>query len=540
MSEKFKNLIKSENFIIGFSCFALLMIRYFWQGITYYPQMDDYIQYHNYADFYGSVSAAVENLGLLRARPLAGVLDIALWSKFWGNMHIAVMIISLLYVMSGMMFKKVFSEYFRISNIFIVIYLLNPFFFEGVYWVSASSRIAVGLFFAALALWFFQKYFDNNLKSCLALSFVAQLISFCFYEQAMVLSITVTMFIGIFRWIKKDRRCFTSLFTFVNIVLYYFIINIQSQSTLYDSRMKIVLPFIGKGFLGNLKNSLNQYIEIFIDGFKNILIKGTVKGFTITQNWNGIFAILLSLVASGFFLVIIFKKKEDKENEKKFNTIFGIIVSLLILIAPLTPFFIIEGAYIPMRNGMMAMVGMALLVDIAISAVLKNNRIKGILCAVMAFIFTVCAFSETNTYKISYDEDMKLVNAVSQIEVKPNMAIIGIDEHWDKDQSFMYKEHVSATSGSAWSLTGMLRCCLDDQSIPVVTPISAESPYMSWSYDSKKLSNFDWLYHYEDGHLIELEYTQTDDTTYELSHDGQPYGKIYDNEGMGVFEIYDR
>ena len=117
MSEKFKKLISSETFIIGFACFALLLVRYFWQGVAYYPQMDDYIQYHNYSDFYGSVSAAVENLGLLRARPLAGIMDIAVWSKLWGNMHIAVMIISALYVVSGILFKNVFEKYFNMSNI---------------------------------------------------------------------------------------------------------------------------------------------------------------------------------------------------------------------------------------------------------------------------------------------------------------------------------------------------------------------------------------------------------------------------------------
>ena len=159
MSERFKKLIKTEEFIIGFACFALLMIRYFWQGLAYYPQMDDYIQYHNYSVFYGSVAAAVENLGPLRARPLAGIMDIAVWSKLWGNMHIAVIIITLMYVISGLFFKKVFEKYFRMSNMFLVIYLLSPFFFEAVYWVSASSRIVVGLFFASLALYLFQKYF---------------------------------------------------------------------------------------------------------------------------------------------------------------------------------------------------------------------------------------------------------------------------------------------------------------------------------------------------------------------------------------------
>ncbi|MBE6988546.1 MAG: hypothetical protein E7432_07235 [Ruminococcaceae bacterium] len=540
MSEKFKKLISSESFIIGFACFTLLLVRYFWQGVAYYPQMDDYIQYHNYASFYGSLGAAIENLGLLRARPLAGVMDIAVWSKLWGNMYIAVMIISALYVASGMLFKNVFEKYFKMSDIFLVIYLLSPFFFEAVYWVSASSRIVVGLFFAALALYLFQLYFEKNSKIMLAASFLVQLIAFCFYEQAMVISITVTMFIGIFRFIKKDKRCFTAFTTFINVVLYYLITNIQSSSTLYDSRMKIVLPFMGKGFIGNFRNSLNQYIEIFTDGFINIGTKGFVKGLTITQNLNGIIALVVTLLLCALFIMVAVRFKDGDNEDKKFGLFFAIPVAFLILLAPLTPFFVIENAYIPMRNGMMAMLGLAMLVDVVVSKALKNRKAVGVICAVMVFCFTVSAFSELDTYRQSYLEDMKLVAAAADAEITENTAIIGIDEHWIKDQNFMYKEHVSATSGSPWSLTGMLRCYTKNQQIPIVTPISSDVPYMSWSYDSKKLSNFDTVYHYVDNDLIKLEYIQTDDKTYELTHDGQPYAKMYDEEGRGVFEIYDK
>lgn len=540
MSERFKKLIKTEEFIIGFACFALLMIRYFWQGLAYYPQMDDYIQYHNYSAFYGSVAAAVENLGLLRARPLAGIMDIAVWSKLWGNMHIAVIIISLMYVISGLLFKKVFEKYFRMSNLFLVIYLLSPFFFEAVYWVSASSRIVVGLFFASVALYLFQKYFETNSIKTLILSFIFQLIAFCFYEQAMVISITVTMFIGIFQLFRKNMRCFTAFLTFVNVVFYYLITNIQSSSVLYDSRMKIILPFMGKGFLGNFKNSLKQYIEIFADGFRNIGINGFVKGIGITQNFAGIVAIIVAILVCMLFIVAGFKFAGTNNNDKKFSIWIAIPTSLLIALAPLTPFFVIENAYIPMRNGMMAMLGIAMFVDILITVILNDKRVVSIICAIMAFCFTVSAFSELDTYRLSYLEDSKLADAVAQVELTDNTAIIGIDEHWVKDQNFMYKEHVSATSGSAWSLTGMLRCRLENQQLSLVTPISAEVPYMSWSYESKKLSNFDKIYHYTDDQLIELECEQTEEKTYELTYDGVPYAKMYDQKGMGVFEIYDK
>ena len=540
MSERFKKLLRNEELIVGFACFMLLLVRYFWQGIAYYPQMDDYIQYHNYASFYGGVVSAVESLGLLRARPLAGVMDIAVWSKFWGNMHFVVMIISAMYVMSGILFKRVFEKYFKMSNLFLVIYLLSPFFFEAVYWISASSRIVVGLFFASWALYLFQRYFETDDIKKLIVSFVIQLAAFCMYEQAMVISITVTMFVGIFRLFKKDKRSLTAFITFVNVVLYYLITNIQSSSTLYDSRMKIILPFMGNGFLKNFDKSWKQYEEIFTEGCEKLMTEGFVKGISLTANPAGIVAILLVLVFAATFIIVSLSKEKAVSKDKKFNVLLMIPVALLIGFAPLTPFFVIENAYIPMRNGMMAMIGIAMLIDAVVVTILRNKKAIGILCAVMAFCFTVSAFSETDTYRRSYVEDAKLAQTVAGVELTENTAIIGIDEHWVKDQVFMYKEHVSATSGSAWSLTGMLRCVLDNQQLTLVTPISAEVPYMSWSYESKKLSNFDMVYHYTDGQLVKLDYEQTGEKTYELSADGMSYGKLYDEKGMGVLELYDK
>ena len=61
-----------------------------------------------------------------------------------------------------------------------------------------------------------------------------------------------------------------------------------------------------------------------------------------------------------------------------------------------------------------------------------------------------------------------------------------------------------------------------------------------WDIELKKLSNFDKIYHYTDDQLIELECEQTEEKTYELTYDGVPYAKMYDQKGMGVFEIYDK
>jgi uncharacterized membrane protein YfcA len=56
------------------------------------------------------------------------------------------------------MLKWVWSRYFGIGYVFLIVYTLLPLGFEGIYWMSAASRIVVGMFFASAALVFFEKW----------------------------------------------------------------------------------------------------------------------------------------------------------------------------------------------------------------------------------------------------------------------------------------------------------------------------------------------------------------------------------------------
>ena len=139
--------------------FLLFFIRFVYYGFEYYPQLDDYIQYYSYRQFLGTVPEIIEKLGLFSARPIAGFMDITVWNFFFSkNMIFGVMILSLMYTASAFLLKKSFSNIFTVGNLFIVLYTLLPLGFEGTYWVSASSRVVVGMFFASLSIYFFSEY----------------------------------------------------------------------------------------------------------------------------------------------------------------------------------------------------------------------------------------------------------------------------------------------------------------------------------------------------------------------------------------------
>lgn len=534
MLKSFKDNIKNSDWMLGAICYALLCIRYLWRGFMYFPQLDDYIQYHNYSAFYGNLRDAVVNLGLLKARPLAGISDVGLWSKFWGNMVIPLLVITLMYVVSGVLLKKVFSKYFSVSKLFLVLYLLMPFGFEGLYWISASSRIVTGLFFASISIWFFQNFLDNKNFMSLVFSALFQLLCFGFYEQSMVFSITIMLLLGIYNIILKNKRGWFSLVTFLNVIAYFGVTRLQKTSILYDSRMKVVLPFINEEFGINFIKSMYQFKKIFVDGFLRILVLGFKNGLNLIIENKG-YVILAAVIALAV-LTLVFV---DNDNREKSKSLIGIVMGLLLFFAPLTPFFIISDSYIPMRNAVTSFAGMALVADIVFTSMFKNKSLRNIICVSMVLVFTICGFAEIESYKVTYDNDSSVAAAFKDVEFKENSAIIGLEEFYGI-QNFPYKEHVLSACSSNWALTGMMRCVKNDANVPLIMPISSKTPYMSWSKKSKLLSNFEHIYYYNSGEMIKLSCEKTGDDEYKLYDGTKPFGDMKDVEGQGVFTIYDK
>ena len=120
--------------------FALFFIRFTYYGLKYYPQLDDYLHYSVY-------TADKLTTSFLTTRPLASMLDVYFWSNFWGNLIVAVLILSVLYTLAIYLLMRVFRQYFSCGWMFLLIAALLPMGFEGLYWLSASTRIIAGLFF---------------------------------------------------------------------------------------------------------------------------------------------------------------------------------------------------------------------------------------------------------------------------------------------------------------------------------------------------------------------------------------------------------
>ena len=127
--------------------FALVMARFCAFGMEYYHQLDDYIQYHNYPSS-GDFMALQRATGLLASRPLAGIADFFVWGPMFDHMIWGVALISVMYVAAVLVIWNILGRYFRVSPVLPVIMALLPLGIEGTYWMSASTRVVVGILFA--------------------------------------------------------------------------------------------------------------------------------------------------------------------------------------------------------------------------------------------------------------------------------------------------------------------------------------------------------------------------------------------------------
>ena len=148
----------------------------------------------------------MERLGLLAARPLAGILDITLWSWLWPCSIVGVLILAALYSIAAIELCKLFEKLLGTSKLFIAIFALLPLGIEGTYWMSASTRIIPGLFFAAISAKFFVKYLESKRFKYELFSLICQFITFCFYEQTAVFSCALNVIIAFFYLRNGNRR----------------------------------------------------------------------------------------------------------------------------------------------------------------------------------------------------------------------------------------------------------------------------------------------------------------------------------------------
>ncbi len=546
--EFYRKLNKPKNgeaFLKFFSVFFLVAIRFLYFGFKYFPQLDDYIQHHNYAP-QGDFFYLVERLGLLAARPLAGILDITLWSWLWPCSIVGVLIICVLYSAAAIEFCKIFKKLLGTSELFIIVFALLPLGIEGTYWMSASTRIIPGMFFAAISAKLFVCYLEKKRIKYAVFTLLFQFITFCFYEQTAVLSCALNVLIAFFYFRNGNRRWKLSLGCFACAALYFWVTSFASDSPLYAGRTSIILPTTAYYFDNFLPSLLSQFKSAFLGGGYYTLVYGFIRG-AMQIFRDGAWVYCLLVLAGSVIFGYLAASKDDKKGERK--VISELVVGMLLTLAPLAPFFVVENPWFSFRGTVPSFVGISLICDAVVRIITRNKGVAiPLISTFAAFVFCICSVSEVSDYRLTYLADTKVVSRIATItsDIKEEIpdvdkvAIFNVDTRYVTELNSYYHEHIHGVTESDWALTGAIRCYNNDSFEGITyVPFSLKDEflYKQWNYDAKNIPSMDavYVYDYYDDTIERLEVV-FGNSQYELYYlDGEKYGTVVEKDGLATF-----
>lgn len=540
-NNRFNKLDRDKLFI--FIIFALIFIRYCYYGFHYYNQLDDYILYHNFTSRPQKPLPVMFSSGLLGSRPLACLGDIFFWSHFYPAMIAGVAVISVLFASSAGLLRWVFAQHFGTSYLFCVIYSLLPLGFEGTYWMSAATRIVVGLFFAALALYGFERWCHSGKIRMFLCYSIFQLLAYGLYEQVLIFSMSSVLLVAVLNFKKHRSRSLCGLFSFVNVVFYYLICLYLSHGNVFSGRGKLVS--INSLYYWKIvfPSVLKQLKDAFLMGGFYTITKGFQRGIgLLLDNFNFLYvAGLLALV------ILLFSFVKSSKNQGK-KSVSALVAGLFLAVAPVSLFFFIDNSWFSFRGTVVSFCGLALIADTLFALMFGKCKNPGQIAAwaisLFALLCCISSISELHDYRETTMQDQKFVNLLEDALKSDDLmrkgvkvGILNLNPTYLDNQNYYYHDHIHGVTESGWALHGALES-FAGYYIPDLATFPQNPMYTPWNRDSSQLKIFNTLYLYEHNALMRVNAVEVKEGQYIIyTIDGKLIGDTWEENGYGYLKL---
>ena len=529
---------------------ALLMVRACAAGATYWPQLDDYIQMHNYLKLF-DFPTLQKVVGVLAMRPLAGLADYFVWGRMFGFMLLGVAIISLLYAAAAVLLWSVLGRFFRVGPLFPIIMVLLPLGMEGTYWMSASTRVVVGLFWAALAAWMFFKWLDTSKPWALTSFLTCQLLPFGFYEQSGVFAVTLTVGLAILCRIKEKKhgkKCLLAvLWAPAAMVLYLLLTKLLSGGGVYGSRSALMLPTTPYYFNTFLPDILGQIKTVFLNANLRILSRGFLRAARELLAGR----LILWFLLTAALCALLWRLGQEGESRGECFPLWAQLISgLLLAAAPVTLFLILDNPWFSLRGAVTSFPGIALVCDTVFlllrQRVPKGRTVGAVCTGIAALVLCMAGASEIGDYRQTFLNDQKAADAIFAQLPKDyptegsargmSVGLLGMEPSRLDNVNFKWHEHVQGCTESSWALAGLLTSREQEVHLPAITPLPTDPIYKVWNRESNRVDGFDALYYYDGEGLEQIYLEETGEMRYEVyTADGQWMGRIWEEDQVGYF-----
>ncbi len=453
------------------SFFIALIFKMFSSGLIYYPVLDDYIQYGGYP-LYDKLSYVYLNIGTIATRPFASLADPAVWGKTFPDLWIAALIIAVCFFFAAKLLDAVFTRLgISVTPFLYAILLLIPVGFEGTYWISASSRICVGLFFLSLTAYLLIKTIDTKKGIYIIPYVVLCILSFGFYETIMIMSFLL-QFIIIVTLSKstKERITFLSVPVLCGILMagYYILakdIGVMGNRTggfTFDNLWQKTVEFF------------SQLTEIFTVVSTKITFLGAFDGFMLIISQK-LFLTLALLILISALCAYFGGKLQFFAPCKK-----SIAMGAVLFIVPLLINIFVQDVWLTLRSVVPCFIGLVLISSPVFNKVFKSRIVRSVTIFILVLLFSLGNICELDTYRRVNETDNLLLDKICN-QLDDNVlagnkeTVVVLDSEVISPQVCYYKDHVKSVFDSDWALTGAVRAKLGNIKIKTLTPVCDEN-----------------------------------------------------------------
>lgn len=514
-----KSVFKSRRLGVLFLLLMLLKVGIF--CFSYQPMLDDYIQLGLYGMHPDRWQDSVLAAGLLAGRPLAGLMDVYVWSSFYHCLWVPMLLLTIGYAAALWLLYRLFSEWFSCSPFFLAVAGFVPICMEGTFWLAAATRTVPPLLLGALAAQTLWRWKKARKPGMLWLFFVLFFCSLGFYEQGILFSGMLCLLVLLRGERKRLWPAVGMMALACALMGSTYVLVPKGQSV---SRVALI----------NLSADVAQHIagishEVFLLwGRTNLSLTASSlrEGIAVLHGrlWYG--ALLLILAAA---LFVVVRRLPACRTGAKHSLLIGAVLFLV----PLLIFFAQKNAFLALRSAVCCLPGAALLCDGVARLVLNHGRaaMAG-LCAVVICCGCLCCSGELSFYRQAWAYDRAVIAAVypaaQQYGREQRIGVLNLSTY--VTDAVRYGEHVYAISSSEWALTGAMYAARGEKGTAAVRPFELGS-VVATDLDALRALAITGWYYYEDGLLVPVELVSNADGLCFVS-DGQTVALLQQQNGL--------
>jgi hypothetical protein len=473
---------KNNKSVLFWVIFAAAMaLKFGYDKFKYYPVLDDWLQYGAYQLYKNPIRVFLNYS--YHTRPLASLFDVVVWGPFWPDLTVPFIVITLLHFTSCYLLYRILE---KVSIPFgipaALIFGLMPLGNEATYWLSASTRLVVGLFCMLVSLYLLTESMDKKEKKGYIFGFwLFQLVSFCFYEQIIALGFVSSLLLLL--WKKKQ---FNKWHVFALPVL----------NTALIAGYYILFKAGGNAAQrGNLDGADPLWLHIAGVFHQFYDIAYTVHSDYYTQALPHAIRMLIQTKSYAYFLAIVivsigigwaaWRMKRSKDGSKRIG--IRLLIGLIAAVVPLAPFFLIQDTGLALRNVFPSMVGLAILVDALLDlfdSSMASRMVYGALAACLSFVFILAGVADIQDYKRVSQIDRSVAEQIVKVGSQQHKMsgtypayLFGAQESLVPVNVF-FLNHIRNVTSSDWALSGSVRAVGHNPNFPVITPVTAKDDFI--------------------------------------------------------------